>query len=143
MRRFVALAPIALAASIAVAPGAALSTDAGGEALARQFYAAFNARDLSALEGIVAPDLIDHTGDADGLDGMRDELEGLVDEMLDARITIELSVVSGDYVTVVSNIRGTTGGMMPADQRILNYPLIDVWLIRDGMLAEVWRAEAD
>lgn len=34
-----------------------------------------------------------------------------------------------------------TGGAMPADQRLINFQTIDVWLIRDGMLAEIWHSE--
>lgn len=138
-----ALLPAAAAMALALAPVAASADDAANEALARSFYAAFNARNYDRIADIVAADLVGHTGEADGSEALIAEMQSMVAEMSDVRITVDLIAVAGDTVTVVANVRGTGGGMMPADQHIVSYTLIDVWLVGEDRLAELWRAEAE
>lgn len=131
---------VAFMAALLSLPLAARADDAANQALARQFYAEFNARDFDGMAAIVADDLANHTGEADGGDALVSLMRQLAAGMSDVRLTVELITIDGDYVTVVANVRGTGGGMMPADQHIVTYAMIDVWRIESGQLAELWRA---
>jgi ketosteroid isomerase-like protein len=125
-------------------PMSAIADDAANEALARRFYAEFNARSFNAFSEFIATDVVDRMaapGAGNGAGAVRQRMEALVAEVPDARISIQLILVSGDYVTVVTNVAGTSGGRMPADQRPVSYRAIDIWLIRDGLLAEIWHIE--
>ena len=47
-------------------------------------------------------------------------------------------------MTVVSTAKGTNDGKMmemPATNKPVDFKAIDVWLVRDGKLAEVWHVE--
>ncbi len=138
------LARLAVVLALTAVPAAAAADDAASAALARRFYVAFNDRDFEAFNQFIAADFVDHSARPDGGPGVAivwAEMEALVAEIPNVRLTIELLLVSGDYVTVVLSARGMTGGAMPADQRLINFQTIDVWLIRDGMLAEIWHSE--
>lgn len=127
-------------------PISAVADDTENEALARRFYAEFNARSFDSFSEFVAADAVDRMaapGAGTGLTAIRQQMEALVAEVPDARMSILLIFVSGDYITVVTNVSGTSGGMMPADQRPVSYRAIDIWLVRDGLLAELWHAEQD
>ena len=53
-------------------------------------------------------------------------------------------LAKGDYVTVVSTSKGTNTGPlmgMPATGKPAEIGSIDVWLVRDGRLAEAWHVE--
>lgn len=139
-----ALARLALIAALAVIPGIASADDAANAALTRQFYGAFNDRDFDAFEEVMATDFVDRSAGptiATGVGIVRARMEDLAAEIPDIRMTITLLLVSGDYVTVVTNARGVMGGAMPADQRLVSFQAIDIWLIRDGVLAELWHSE--
>ena len=133
--------PAFILLGVLVTPIVVSADDAANEAIARRYYAEFNARDFEALSEFVSVDFVDHTGNGDGVGALQRRMEALVAEVPDARISIQLILVSGDHVTVIANIAGTSGGMMPADQRPVDYAAIDVWLIRDGMLSEIWRSD--
>lgn len=115
--------------------------EAENRAVARDVYAAFNARNFDALDALIADAFVSHTARAPegGLAALQEEMSTLVADMPDIRMTVELVLASGDYVTVISNLRGTEGGAMPAHQRIVDYTIVDVWLISDGLLTELWR----
>lgn len=141
---FVAVAALA---ALAFTSMPVLADDAENEALARRFYTEFNARNFDALPEFVAADVVDHTaapGAPQGLDIMTKELQGFATAFSDGKIENDLVLVSGDYVTVVSTAKGTNDGPlfeMPATNKPVEIKAIDVWLIRDGKLAEVWHVE--
>lgn len=138
---FVALGAIALT----VWP--VFADDAANEALARRFYTEFNARNFAAFPEFIAADVVDHTAGPDmaaGVEGLTKELQGFATAFSDMKIENELVLVSGDYVTVVSTAKGTNDGAMmemPATNKPVDFKAIDVWLVRDGKLAEVWHVE--
>jgi predicted ester cyclase len=138
---FLALAAMALASWPVVAD------DAANEALARRFYTEFNARNLDAFDEFIAADVVDHTaapGMATGLAAMKEEMQGFIAAFSDIKVENDLVLVSGDYVTVISTAKGTNDGMMmdmPATNKPVDFKGIDVWLVRDGKLAEIWHVE--
>ena len=121
--------------------------DAANEALARRFYTAVNAKNFDAFAEFIAADVVDHTAAPDmmaGLEGMKKELQGFTTAFSDMTIVNDKVLVSGDYVTVISTATGTNDGMMmgmPATNKPVSIKAIDVWLVRDGKLAEVWHVE--
>jgi predicted ester cyclase len=124
-----------------------LADDAANEALARRFYTEFNARNFDALPEFIAADIVDHTappGGPTGIDMLTKELKDFAASFSDLQITNELVLVSGDHVTVISTAKGTNDGKMmdmPATNKPVDFHAIDVWLVRDGKLAEVWHVE--
>ena len=143
-RLFLAVAALA---ALALTTLPVLADDAANEALARRFYTEFNARNFDALPEFIAADIVDHTappGGPTGIDMLTKELKDFAAGFSDMQITNELVLVSGDYVTVISTAKGTNDGMMmkmPATSKPVDFQAIDVWLVRDGKLAEVWHVE--
>jgi steroid delta-isomerase-like uncharacterized protein len=127
---------------------AAIADEAANEALARRFYTEFNAGNVSAFDDFIAADFIDHTPtvpDApQGLEGVKHEIQGYLAAFPDARIVNDRVIAKDDYVTVISTLTGTNTGMllgMAATGKPVKINAIDVWLVRDGKLAEVWHVE--
>jgi len=143
-RLFVAVAALA---ALALTTLPVLADDAANEALARRFYTEFNARNFDALPEFIAADIVDHTappGGPTGIDMLTKELKDFAASFSDMQITNELVLVSGDHVTVISRAKGTNDGKMmeaPATNKPVDFQAIDVWLVRDGKLAEVWHVE--
>ncbi len=83
------------------------------ESLMRLFYAAFNARNLDALDEVMATDVVDHNPIPDqpaGLAGVKLALAGFYAAFSDIQIEIEQILVAGDYVTVRQVARGVHDG---------------------------------
>jgi steroid delta-isomerase-like uncharacterized protein len=134
-------------AAIFVAPFAARADEAANEALARRFYVEFNAGNIDAFDQFMAPDFIDHSaapGAANGLAAVKAELRGFATAFPDMKIENVKVLAKGDYVTVVSTSKGTNTGPlmgMPASGKPAEIGSIDVWLVKDGRLAEAWHVE--
>lgn len=143
-RLFVAVAALA---ALALTTMPVLADDAANEALARRFYAEFNARNFDAFPEFIAADIVDHTaapGAPSGIDILMKDLRDFATGFSDIQVTNDLVLVSGDHVTVISTAKGTNDGMMmemPATNKPVDIHAIDVWLVRDGKLAEVWHVE--
>jgi predicted ester cyclase len=126
---------------------AALADEAANEALARRFYAAVNARNLDSLVEFVAANFIDHDIPSDALNGLAGLKLGtkmFMDSSSDLRIANDLVIAKGDYVTVLDTVTGTNDGPLaniPATHKPFTFHAIDVWLVRDGKLAEQWHVE--
>lgn len=135
------------AAALALATLPVFADDAANEALARRFYTEFNARNFDSFPEFIAADVVDRSAAADaksGLEMMVGEMKGFAAGFSDMQITNEKVLVSGDYVTVISTARGTNDGEMmgkPATNKPVEFQAIDVWLVKDGKLAEVWHVE--
>jgi predicted ester cyclase len=132
--------------AVAAAP-AAIADEAGNAALARKFYDAINNRNLNSLDGIVAKDFVDHMADPDqplGIEGLRQSLVPFLASSSDLKFINDPVIAKGDYVTVVDTISGTNDGQimgMAATQKPFKFNAIDIWLVKDGKLAEVWHVE--
>jgi len=120
---------------------------ANKEALMRRFYDAFNARDLDALDEVMAADVVDHNPTPDqpaGLAGVKEALASFYTAFSDIQIEIEQIMIDGDYVTVRQVARGTH------DQDFLGIPATgkpvvitshDIYRVENGMMVEVWHIE--
>lgn len=127
------------------APAAA--DEAANEALARRFYLEVNARNIDAFDEFFAADFIDRSaapGAPQGVAPVKQEMQGFVTAFPDLKIVNDKVIAKGDYVTVISTGTGTnTGpfmGMAPTG-KWTKIGAIDVWLVRDGKLAEAWHVE--
>ena len=124
----------------------ATADEAANEALARRFYEAFNAHSV-AFEDFIADDVVDHMpapGAQPGLPGLKAAMQGFYTGIPDIKLDLDLVLPKGDYVTVVSTSRGThTGDFfgVPASGKPVEFHAIDVWLVRNGKLAEAWHIE--
>lgn len=71
-------------------------------------------------------------------------MRGFATAFPDLKIVNDKVIAKGDYVTVISTGTGTnTGplmGMAPTGKPA-RMGAIDVWLVRDGKLAEAWHVE--
>lgn len=135
------------AAVLAPLAAPAVADEAANEALARRFYAEVNARNIDAFDELFAADFIDHSaapGAPQGIAPVKKEMEGFVTAFPDLKLVNDKVIASGDYVTVISTGAGTnTGplmGMAPTGKPV-RMGAIDVWLVRDGKLAEAWHVE--
>ncbi len=135
------------AAALVLAALPVFADDAANEALAKRFYTEFNAHNFDSFPEFIAADVVDHSaapGSKPGLEMMVEEMKGFATAFSDMQITNEKVLVSGDYVTVISTARGTNDGEMmgkPATNKPVEFQAIDVWLVKDGKLAEVWHVE--
>jgi steroid delta-isomerase-like uncharacterized protein len=117
------------------------------EALMRRFYAAFNERNLDALDDLMAADVVDHNPIPDqpaGLAGVKTALAGFYAAFSDIQIEIEQILVSGDYVTVRQIARGTHDGDflgIPATGKPVAISSHDIYRVADGRMVEVWHVE--
>lgn len=130
-----------------ITPAAAESPTANedaNKALALRFYEEINTRNLDAFDEFIAEDVIDQTSTLAGLEAMTGNLQNFITGFPDLQIENTNVIVKGDYVTVISTARGTNNGDMmgmPATGKPVEFQAIDVWLIKDGKLAEVWHVE--
>jgi steroid delta-isomerase-like uncharacterized protein len=144
------VARVGLLLAFVTAPFVATATadEAANEALARRFYEAMNTGNVGAFDQFVANDLIDHTPtvpDApQGLAGVKHEIQGYITAFPDLKVVNDKVIAKDDYVTVISTVMGTNTGPlqdMAPTGKPASVHTIDVWLVKDGKLAEVWHVE--
>lgn len=117
------------------------------EAMMHSFYAAFNARDLDALDELMAADVVDHNPIPEqpaGLAGVKLALAGFYAAFSDIQIEIEQIMVAGNYVTVRQVARGTHDSDflgIPATGKLVVITSHDIYRVENGMIVEVWHVE--
>jgi steroid delta-isomerase-like uncharacterized protein len=131
-------------------PDVAMQTrmdDGAKAALAKQFYDAFNAGDLDAMESFIAADFVDNNpipGQPAGLEGLKWALGGFYAAFPDIQVEPQQILVSGDYVTVLSIATGSQDGEflgLPPTGKTVQFHTSDTWRIEDGMLVEGFHIE--
>jgi predicted ester cyclase len=140
---------IVLALAFVVGPLAAtaVADEAGNETLARRFYTEFNLHHLDAFNQLMAGNFVDHNPSPDqkpGVQGLIDLNKVFIAAFDDIKVNPELVIAKGDYVTVYSTVVGTqTGGFfgVAATKKQIDFTSIDIWLVKDGKLAEVWHVK--
>jgi steroid delta-isomerase-like uncharacterized protein len=107
---------------------------------------AINARDLEALDDLVAQDIVRHSAaTADltvtNLDEFRAFLRSDFATIPDSVQTIDLIFANDEYVAMKATYSGTQKGPMgpfPASGKKLTLPFIGILRIEDGKVAEIW-----
>lgn len=115
------------------------------KALARRFYEeVFGKGNLSAMDELCVPDLIDHNampGQGPGREGVKQMFALWFAAFSDMKVDIEAMVAEGDVVaTRLATTATHTGELMgaPATGKRLTTHGIDMVRFRDGKAIEVW-----
>lgn len=150
MKRFLSLVFVLLVL-VGNAPGIARGAVRQGDAAAakdviRQVYAAYNAGDWDALDGLIAADVVDHNavpGQAPGLEGVKRALMAFRAGFT-GDITVDDLIVEGDRV--VDRIHfdalhtGEFAGRAPTNKHV-SVEAIELWRIEGGKIVEGWHIE--
>jgi steroid delta-isomerase-like uncharacterized protein len=128
-------------------PGGGPAVPGSPEDVARRWFAAVNNNDDGALAGLVAPDVVDHSGLSQphgrGYQGHRALVRQLRNALPDWRSEIQSVTVDGDLVTIRHAGRGTprraygnlygATGTQPVD-----FDIVSTVRVRDGKIVEHW-----
>lgn len=114
--------------------------------LVRRMVEVVNARDLDALDEIMAPDLRRHSAATaplrvESLEEFKAFLESDFAAVPDSRQEIDLMLAEGDFVAARVTYRGTQKGAwgpFPASGKSVELPFIGILRIEDGKIAEIW-----
>ena len=106
---------------------------------------AFNSGNLDVVDELVAPEFVNHDAALPepvvGVEATKASIRGYRDAFPDLRMTIELQVAEGDYVTTRWSARGTHQGDlmgMPATGKQATVTGTTVDQIVDGRIVESW-----
>jgi steroid delta-isomerase-like uncharacterized protein len=114
--------------------------------IVRTMAEAINARDLAALDALVAQDVVRHCAATPGvtvtsLEEFRAFLKTDFATVPDSVQTIDLIFADDEYVAMKVTYSGTQQGPMgtfPATGKKLTLPYIGILRIEDGKVAEIW-----
>lgn len=118
---------------------------AQNKALARRFYREiFNNGNVDLVDELVAADFIEHEkmpGLQDGREGLKQFVRAFRSAFPDVQFIEEELIAEGDKVACVVRLQGTHRGDffdIPATDRTVDVPAIDVVRIRNGQAVEHW-----
>jgi predicted ester cyclase len=109
------------------------------------FTQAFNNRNITALDKLVATNEVEHNSLAhQGLGGVKQYFRDLITAFPDLHITIDHIIAEGDTVAVFTNTTGTlaqqitsTAGI-PISGKNISFKTADIYRIADNKIAEHW-----
>jgi len=110
-------------------------------AIVQSVYAALNAHDLDALDGVIAEDVVLHGMEAQGLAALKAEMRAYFAGVPDFTVTVERLIADRDRVgtwVVCSWTHTCELWGIPPSGRTLAVPEIDLCRIEDGKVAEFW-----
>ncbi|MFP2927706.1 ester cyclase [Pyxidicoccus sp. 3LG] len=114
-------------------------------ATVREFYRAFNEKDLELLRSTMHPDAIMQSIPFDETEKLIDHCESWATAIPDAQVDLTNLIAQGDHVIAELTGRGTHAGpfpgpggvTIPPSNRPLEVRLIEVFELRDGKIAEM------
>jgi steroid delta-isomerase-like uncharacterized protein len=132
-------------ATPALAVEAEMDEAATNKEVMRQFVAAMNARDLDALDELVAADVMRHSPSTPGvevsnLEQFKEFLRQDFAGVPDAVQTVRWMVAEGDKVAVWANYSGVQSGSMgpfPASNKRVDLDFAGVLRFEDGKIVEI------
>jgi predicted ester cyclase len=142
-------ATLAIAATPLI-PTSVRAADADSEnaALLDRYIAAFNAHDVDAFAGFVAPGYVQHNGRAgQGLAGLQAVLRGYFQTFPDFHMAVDDRIFGGDKLVARSTLSATHtqpvqlgpgAPVFPPTGRKLTWGGIDIWRAAGGMFVEHW-----
>jgi predicted ester cyclase len=109
------------------------------------FTQAFNNRNITALDKLVAANEVEHNSLAhQGLSGVKQYFRDLISAFPDLHITIDHILSEGDNVAVITNTTGTlaqqvmsTAGI-PISGKNISFKTADLYRIADNKIVEHW-----
>jgi steroid delta-isomerase-like uncharacterized protein len=146
-RRFLMTGAAAAAGALAMP---AVAQDVDAKTLPERFAAALSAHDVTALAALFADDYVNHqmSAAAPAPPAGKSQKQATVDffaarlvGMPDLKVAVEAAVVSGDRAAASFVYTGTHGGTyfgIAATQRPLRFTSCDIFLLRNGRIAEHW-----
>jgi predicted ester cyclase len=108
------------------------------KALARRMYAAFNDRDLDALDELLAADFVDRTATLDqapGVTGFKKTWAWFHTAFPDVQIFVEDMIAEGEKVATYVTFRGI---QPQREHTALRGRMIEIIRIVDGKVTELW-----
>src|SRR6266508_2044457 len=123
------------------AGGGGIEMSEQNTAIVQSVYAALNAHDLDALDGVIAEDVVLHGMEAQGLAALKAEMRAYFAGVPDFTVTVERLIADRDRVVTWVVCSGTHTGELwgiPPTGRTLAVPEIDLCRIEDGKVAEFW-----
>lgn len=139
------LKTLSVCASLILALGCANQQNANKE-LVRRMTDAINARDLDALDQLVAANLHRHSAATAGvvvesLDQFKDFLRHDFAAVPDSKQEIQFMLAEGDRVAAYVTYGGTQSGQLgpyPPSNRHFEIPFIGILRVEGGKIAEIW-----
>jgi predicted ester cyclase len=118
------------------------------EAIARQFYAAFNTGDTSLLNEILDFNWVEYPWSypeqVPGIESYKPVITGFRTVFPDVEFTNEDVIVANDKITVRSVVTGTHSapflGVEPTGKKV-KFNTIDIHRINEGKIVETWHIE--
>ena len=114
------------------------------KAVFEKLMSALNAKDMAAMESLIADDFVDNDampGMAPGRQGMIDMMGMFVGAFPDLNVVVEHWVAEGDLVVGVMTTKGTQTGEfmgMPASGKKFSVREIHMVRVANGKMAEHW-----
>ena len=110
--------------------------------IARRFVEALNAGHPDALAQLLARDYVQHSvGGPSGRQGVVEHFKGILTGFPGARSSVEDVVTDGKSLVGRFSTRGTHRGVfmgIAPTGREIEIRTIDIWRLKDGLLAEHW-----
>jgi lactoylglutathione lyase len=101
------------------------------------------AGDLSVLDELVAPDLVNHAAGPQGREGLRQILQTIEADLGPTRLELHHLVVEGDFAVQHVTLHGTHRGSsmplladLPVTGRSAVWEFIHIWRVVDGAVVE-------
>ena len=116
------------------------------EGVVREFIRAINDRDWTALDTIVAEDLVRHSASTPGIvvtnrDAFIRFLRTDLESVPDAKQEVDMMFASGDMVAVRARYLGTQTGQLgpfPPSGKSIDLPFVGLLRIAERQIAEIW-----
>ena len=114
------------------------------KAVFEKLMSALNAKDIAAMESLIADDFVDNDampGMAPGRQGMIDMMGMFVGAFPDLNVVVEHWVAEGDLVVGVMTTKGTQNGEfmgMPASGKKFSVREMHMVRVANGKMAEHW-----
>ncbi len=107
---------------------------------------AFDHGDTDALDSLTTADFVDHQVDtvhtkARGLDAVKEIFRAFHKAIPDLKTTIYAVAITGDTVMVYNTAKGTLEDTlmgMPPTNNMVSFPGVDIFVVKDGKIAEHW-----
>ena len=115
--------------------------------LARRFVSVFDSGDTTALDEIVAADVVDHNplpGTGPARRGIADAVAIFRGAFPDLRVTVDRVVAEDDHVVATGTASGKNTGQVwgaPPTGRTATFAYMDMYRVADGQIVECWHLE--
>jgi predicted ester cyclase len=116
------------------------STDEN-QAAVRACFERASRGDFDALDEVVAPGYVLHPQEVEGIDGLKQVVEGYRSALSGLRVSIDHQLADGDYVATRFTIRGRHDGDLmgaPPTGRDVAFTGITISRCEDGRIVEEW-----